>query len=305
MPSTDVAVHEHGQVATTQAMSINDLIEQVALIQKALGAVMKEGEHYGVIPGTQKPTLYKPGAEKLCLLFRMAPEYKVSEHFTEDEHYSVMVNCVLTHIPTGNRMGAGVGRCSTMESKYRWRTMKRVCPVCGEAAIIKGKAEYGGGWLCWKKEQGCGAKFEDGDPAIEGQESGKMENPDIADTYNTVLKMASKRALVAAVLVTTAASDLFSQDIEDLQSQEITQTASADMVVELRAFVAGLDQELWAEDVICANARQRFGRNIQRFEDLRPSEAEQIARGAETWRLANMPDATTGEIYDPEDKEKE
>lgn len=33
------------------------------------------------------------------------------------------------------------------------------CPKCGAAAIIKGQEQYGGGWICWKKQGGCGAKF--------------------------------------------------------------------------------------------------------------------------------------------------
>lgn len=45
---------------------------------------------------------------------------------------------------------------------------------------------------------------------------GGSENPDIADVYNTVLKMAMKRALVHATLNTTAASDMFTQDVEDM-----------------------------------------------------------------------------------------
>ena len=52
-------------------------------------------------------------------------------------------------------------------------------------------------------------------------DSTQQENPDIADTYNTVLKMACKRALVAAVLNTLAVSDLFTQDVEDLGSYAI------------------------------------------------------------------------------------
>ena len=34
-----------------------------------------------------------------------------------------------------------------------------LCPNCGKDAIIKGKEEYGGGWLCYKAKGGCGAKF--------------------------------------------------------------------------------------------------------------------------------------------------
>lgn len=36
------------------------------------------------------------------------------------------------------------------------------CPECGKAsAVIKGKVEYGGGWLCFGKKGGCGAKWQD------------------------------------------------------------------------------------------------------------------------------------------------
>ena len=34
----------------------------------------------------------------------------------------------------------------------------KTCPACGKAAIIKGKAEFGGGWVCFKKKGGCGWK---------------------------------------------------------------------------------------------------------------------------------------------------
>ena len=41
------------------------------------------------------------------------------------------------------------------------RTEQKVCPKCQKPAIIKGKTEYGGGMLCFKKKGGCGAKFTD------------------------------------------------------------------------------------------------------------------------------------------------
>jgi hypothetical protein len=104
-----------------------------------------------------------------------------------------------------------------MESKYRWRKAALKCPACGKEAIIKGKAEYGGGWVCYGKNGGCGAKYRDGDAAVEKQKTGKVENPDIADTYNTVLKMSKKRAYVDAVITACAASDIFTQDAEDLR----------------------------------------------------------------------------------------
>ena len=82
--------------------------------------------------------------------------------------------------------------------------------------MIKGKDEYGGGWLCWRKRDGCGAKFADGDQAIESQSVGEIDNPDLPDLWNTVVKMAEKRARVDAVLAVTGASALFTQDVEDV-----------------------------------------------------------------------------------------
>jgi hypothetical protein len=81
--------------------------------------------------------------------------------------------------------------------------------------VIKGKEEYGGGWLCWKSKGGCGAKWPDGAPEIEGQQVGDVENPDPYDLENTLVKMAKKRAHIDAALTGTASSDLFTQDLEE------------------------------------------------------------------------------------------
>jgi hypothetical protein len=197
-------------------LTVEDLIAQVRKVQEVMQALMKDGEHYGVIPGTKsKPTLLKPGAEKLCLLFRLDPEYEVMEQTRDGDHLTIMVRCVLFHSPTGQRRGSGLGSCSTRESKYAYRKGDRKCPKCDKETIRKSKDS---GWYCWRKIDGCGATFRDGDQSIEGQSVGRVANPDVPDTYNTVLKMGTKRALIAAVLNVTAASDIFTQDLEDLPS---------------------------------------------------------------------------------------
>jgi hypothetical protein len=43
----------------------------------------------------------------------------------------------------------------------------------------------------------------------------RVPNPDVADVVNTIQKMAQKRALVAATLIATSASEFFTQDVED------------------------------------------------------------------------------------------
>lgn len=213
MSTTEVSVID---AAVPDALTTGAVLAQVRLIHSIMTEVMMKDTHYGVIPGTgTKPTLLKAGAEKLLLTFRLDPQYESQEHFL-GEHLFVRSKCTLYHQTSGRRMGSGEGSCSTKESKYAWRQGKRICPTCGKDAIIKGKEQYGGGWLCWKKKEGCGAQWPDGAQEIESQSIERVANEDVADQYNTVLKMAAKRSLIAAVLNVTAASDIFTQDVEDL-----------------------------------------------------------------------------------------
>lgn len=203
-------------------ITIEEIRARAQLVSRCMAESMIDGVHYGKVPGCgDKPTLLKPGAEKLCFLFGMAPRITKEEiHITElgDGHREYTVIIPFDEINTGKFLGTGVGSCSTMESKYRYRNAERKCPECGAAAIIKGKAEYGGGFVCFKKKGGCGAKFDDNDPAIMDQEVGKIAYDNPADYYNTCLKMAKKRALVDGTLNITGSSDQFTQDIEDMDS---------------------------------------------------------------------------------------
>lgn len=202
-------------------LPVETIKHQIQVIQEVMAGAMVKDTHYGVIPGCgDKPTLLKAGAEKLCLTFRLSPTYVVTKTDLGGGHREYEVRCTLTHIPSGSVFGEGVGICSTHESKYRYRKAERNCPACGKSTIIKGKLEYGGGWLCFAKKGGCGAKFGDNDDAITSQQVGRVDNPDIADSFNTVLKIAKKRAHVDAVLTATAASDIFAQDLEDLPHAE-------------------------------------------------------------------------------------
>jgi hypothetical protein len=206
---------ESQPLALRHELSVEEVLARIHKVHQTMDKAMVDGHHYGKIPGTDKPTLLKPGAELLNVMFRLDPQYETADRVEEGGHLTVTSTCTLWHIPTGQRWGSGQGSCSTHESKYAYRQAQRICPACGKAAIIKGKAEYGGGWLCFKKRDGCGAKYKEGDAAIEAQETGRIANPDLPDTWNTVRKMANKRSLVAAVLNVTAASDIFTQDLED------------------------------------------------------------------------------------------
>ena len=192
-------------------------MQAINRFQQIVHSTMIPDLDYGIIPGTTKPTLLKPGAEKIAKLLGLSDQYEILDK-SEDWHeplFRYLIKCRLIHLATGSVISEGLGECNSMESKYRWRESKRKCPVCGVEAIIKGKEQYGGGWLCFKKTGGCGAKWEDGEPEIEGQTIGRVENDDIYSQVNTILKMAKKRALVDAALSAGRLSDIFTQDMED------------------------------------------------------------------------------------------
>lgn len=212
MTVTDIALRQETAAAAPGELTIDQIIAQTKKIQQCISAVMKEGEHYGVIPGTStKPTLLKPGAEKLCLLFRLDPEYETLTSVETPERIAYTIRCVLFHIPTSQRVASGLGSCNSREKKYL-RAAPKKCPKCQKETIFRSKNE-GEGWYCWRRKDGCGATFKPDDPTVVDQPTG-IEDP--ADLANTILKMACKRALVAAVLNATAASDFFTQDVEDL-----------------------------------------------------------------------------------------
>lgn len=231
-----------------QILALQDVKDQINLIQQVMRFAMKEKEHYGTVPGCgTKMVLFKSGAEKLCLTFRMAPEFKIETINLENNHREYRVTCNMTNIKTKEFLGSGIGSASTMESKYRYREDSRKCPKCNQSAITKGKAEYGGGYYCNPKKEGCGAKFKDKDPQIESQKSGKSENSDIADVYNTVLKIAKKRALVDAALTATAASDIFTQDLEENYSSP-TQPQTNKFEIKKKEVANGLSESTTGRD---------------------------------------------------------
>lgn len=200
MPGIEVARIEPPVAAIAARDAVAGLLRPVAAPAEVLAAqnetrqlvhqALKEGRDYGVIPGTgDKPTLLKPGAERINAAFACAPRYRVIEseidHFrtvewtkrkkqfqgkkfvgwktesgTSQGLYRYVVECELVHRASGTVIGQGMASASTMESKY-------------------------------------------------------IDRP--RDSENVVLKMAEKRAFIAATLNAYGLSDEFTQDVEDLQ----------------------------------------------------------------------------------------
>jgi len=208
-------------VATTEPVTAADLSKRMALIKEAMQAEMVEGTDYGKVPGTNKPTLLKPGAEKLGVLFRLNIQLENEKHFDGD-HLTVMSRATV-YDAGGHQVGFGEGLCTSKEKKYGKRRKKRLCPECGEDTVRKSKFpphfEKDGepGWWCPDRDGGCGEEFAAAAPRVVDQVEEEITNPDLPDTWNTIVKMAEKRARVDAVLAVTGASALFTQDVEDMQ----------------------------------------------------------------------------------------
>ncbi|OYV38715.1 MAG: hypothetical protein B7Z81_04210, partial [Acidocella sp. 20-61-6] len=171
-----------------------DMRTHVNMVQEVMQAVMKPDIHYGIIPGTKKPTLYKAGAEVLCVAFRIADNYSI-EDLSADGNARFRVRCMGVHQVTGLTLGEGMGECSTHEEKYKWR-----------AAICQEEFDS-------VPENMRRIKFAKWNNKVEKKQQVRTEP---ADAANTALKMACKRAKIAMTLNVLAASDIFTQDIEDL-----------------------------------------------------------------------------------------
>lgn len=186
-------------LALPDEQTFKSQLQAIAKFQQVAKANMIEGHDFGVIPGTDKPTLLKPGAEKIAKLLGLADYYEITNK-TEDWnkpffHYEV--KCRLVHIASGVTISEGLGSCNSWESKYkyRWVNERDLSEGTDKKNLVSAvrHSKTGGHWTVYR-----------------------FENEDIFSQVNTLLKMAKKRALVDASLSAGRLSDVFTQDIEDI-----------------------------------------------------------------------------------------
>lgn len=186
------------QSSSIVEMELNPLKlkEQVRNLDRCFRELMQKETDYGTIPGTPKPTLYKPGAELLCLSFNLRPETEIIAKVEDLEapYFDYTVKVSLWSRKYGFKVGDGVGSANTMESRYtfRWMWSNEVPADFNKEGAVKRTVKTGS--VQYRRDAA----------------------PDeIFTLKNTVLKMAEKRALVDAVLRCTGASRIFTQDVED------------------------------------------------------------------------------------------
>ena len=143
-------------------------MQKITQFQKVIQQTLRQNHDYGVVPGTDKPTLLKPGAEKILMMMGLQSEFEIVDSTRDFENgfFQYQVRCKLHK---GDMLiTEGLGSCNTKERKYA------------------------------------------------------KQDPFSID--NTVLKMAKKRALVDAALLVASLSDVFTQDLEDmdLEGQQVS-----------------------------------------------------------------------------------
>ncbi|MBZ5672295.1 MAG: hypothetical protein LAO04_21560 [Acidobacteriia bacterium] len=87
MSENAVALREHEtSVMERGTLSPASVLAHVAKVHQIMDSILKSGEHYGIIPGTNKPTLLKPGAEKLSFTFRLLPKFRITRNDLSNGH---------------------------------------------------------------------------------------------------------------------------------------------------------------------------------------------------------------------------
>jgi hypothetical protein len=173
------------------------VLRVVSHIHDLMTRAMKDGVHYGKLPGCPKPILYQPGADKLLLTFRLVPRYEVQDLSTADcAHFRI--TCSLYTMEGQVYLSSAIGECSSDEDKYQWR--RAVCDAEYHMVFNNDPAKARIKWV-----RGSNDPY-----------SIYMVKVPCADVANTILAMAEKRAKVRAVRSALAASDIFDVNLEDI-----------------------------------------------------------------------------------------
>lgn len=172
--------NENDTMSIINNINLNQVTQQLQTIKKFQAVVqqtLQKDQDYGVIAGTGKPTLLKPGAEKLLMILGMTSEYEIIEKIVDYDKgfFSYTVKSQL--FKGGKLITEGFGSANTREERYR-------------------KNQY----------DEHGSKSWDG-----------KTYQDPYTLNNTVLKMAKKRAQIDATLTVSSLSNVFTQDLEDMQ----------------------------------------------------------------------------------------
>lgn len=172
-------------MGTKEAKALDDQLRATQL------AVLRKGTDYDTIPGMgERPTLLKPGAEKLLQWFGFG--------FTND--------CTGIERDDDGRRAGVTYRCIITKGLPDGRTV--TVATCEGYAGYDEERFYQSAEQAWAKECSAADRYK--------RQPRKWKAVEYRAPWNTVLKMSQKRALVGAAIDATAAAGLFTQDLEDM-----------------------------------------------------------------------------------------
>ena len=179
---------------------ITSLKKIPGMLNQIFRNIMQKGTDYDTLPGTNKPTLLKPGAEMLRMAFNLSYQAEL-ETVLEDWDKGVFYYKVFTHFSNskGQYVGTGIGSANSGETRYsiRWVYESDV-PKDVDKASLKSRTK-----------QGRNGPYT--------QYAMPLSIDEKATLINTLQKMAKKRSFVDGILSITGASRIFTQDVEDMQ----------------------------------------------------------------------------------------
>lgn len=202
--------HAISLIDSVDISTIQGTMQKIATFQAVIQQNLKSNHDFGVVAGVgSKPTLLKPGGEKICMMFGLNPEYDFLEKTEDYKEMFFTYNIKCTLYRNGSPVSQGVGNCNSKENKYAYINSDTVPDNIDPSMCEKKVDKYGR------------VKY-------------KIPNPKIADLVNTILKMAKKRAFIDAVLQVASLSDVFTQDLEDMKDfiNAENNAASENMTIE-------------------------------------------------------------------------
>ena len=180
------------------AMTIQEAVARRNSLVEFTQTIMVKDVDYGVIPGSSKPTLLKPGAEKLRTFFNINAPTTLTDKIEDWDkglfYYRYRTEVVIN----GCVVAACEGSANSKEKKYRYRNIF-------EWDLKPGEKEKAISVIEKEKRNGSG-KYK----------VYQFENTEPFDLINTLQKMAQKRSFVGAILLGANASEFFTQDVEDM-----------------------------------------------------------------------------------------
>lgn len=123
MSSDNVAIIFDPKLPVTRE-DLNNASERRKMLKEFVQSQMVSNVDFGVIPGTPKPSLYQPGAQKLAQLFGLGVRFinKEKEVNLHENFAMFTYTAEVYHLRSGTVIAQCEGSCNSQEKKYRTRT---------------------------------------------------------------------------------------------------------------------------------------------------------------------------------------